>query len=101
MADLLRRLAARGIVSLLAEGGGEIHAALLEAGLVDRLALFVAPVIVGGKDAVAFVGGKGVETMAEAHQVSSLSVRRFGRDLLLEGAVVSKPSERTSSRKRP
>ena len=87
LSDLLRRLAARGIVSLLAEGGGEVHAGLLEAGLVDRVMLFVAPVIVGGRNAVPVVGGAGVSRMTDAFRVEYGRVRRVGPDLLIQGRI--------------
>ncbi len=87
LADLLRRLGDRGIVTLLAEGGGELHWSLLEAGLADRVMLFVAPVIVGGKDAVPVVGGPGVERMPEAFAIEDPKIRRFGPDFAYEGRV--------------
>jgi len=87
LADMMRKLATRGIVSLLAEGGGEIHWSLLDAELVDEVMLFVAPLIVGGKDAVPVVGGDGVETMPEAFALRDLRVRRLGPDLVLRGRV--------------
>lgn len=83
--DLLRRLAARGIVTVLAEGGGELHWSLLEAGLADRVMLFMAPVIVGGRSAIPVVGGAGVDLMSDAVSLEELKIRHVGRDLLLEG----------------
>lgn len=87
LSDLLRRLAARGIVTLLAEGGGAIHGSLLEGGLVDRVMLFMAPVIVGGTGSVPVVGGRGVARMPDAFRVEGLQVRRLGGDLLLTGRI--------------
>ncbi|MER3460144.1 MAG: hypothetical protein C4303_02895 [candidate division GAL15 bacterium] len=43
-ADVLRRLAERGVLSVLAEGGAELHASLFCTGLVDRVVAFVAEV---------------------------------------------------------
>ena len=74
-------------MSLLAEGGGALHGALLEAGLVDRVMLFVAPVIVGGTDSVPVVGGRGVAHMPDAWRLEGMTVRRIGPDLLVEGAI--------------
>lgn len=85
LVDLLRRLAGRGIVSLLAEGGGELHWSLIEARLVDRVKLFIAPIIVGGSRAVPVVGGQGVAAMNDAVRIDEMKSRRIGRDLFVEG----------------
>lgn len=80
---LLAELARRGVVSLLAEGGGELNASLLEAGLVDRVAFFVAPAVLGGRGAPGPVGGSG-RGLKEALRLGPLEVRRVGPDLLIE-----------------
>ena len=83
LADLLRRLAARGVAHLLVEGGAEVHAAFLAARLVDRVLLHVAPKILGGgKD---WLGGAGPPRMADALSLRGLTVRRLGDDLILSG----------------
>ena len=46
---LMEHLGSRGIVNLLVEGGGSVHGAFLDAGLVDKVYAFVAPKIVGGE----------------------------------------------------
>jgi len=66
----LQALAARGITRVLAEGGAGLAAALLRANLVDRIAWFHAPAVIGG-DGLAAVAGWGVETLA--------AMRRFRR----------------------
>lgn len=82
---LWRRLGEEGVTHLLVEGGGEINAALLAAGLVDKVVAFVAPRIVGGQAAPGPVGGAGAATMEEALELADLSVRRVGRDVMLSG----------------
>ncbi|HVK88297.1 MAG TPA: bifunctional diaminohydroxyphosphoribosylaminopyrimidine deaminase/5-amino-6-(5-phosphoribosylamino)uracil reductase RibD [Kofleriaceae bacterium] len=62
---LARRLGEEGIMSVLVEGGGEVHASLLEKRLADELVLYVAPKIVGGP-AKSWVGGKGLASMQAA-----------------------------------
>lgn len=79
----LRRLVARGVHSVLCEGGGELAAALLERGLVDEVAWFIAPRLVGGRDAPGPLGGPGAERMAEALDLQDVRVRRIGPDLML------------------
>ncbi len=83
---LLKVLAEREVTSLLLEGGGELNAGFLEAGLVDRVALFVAPLLVGGTRAPSLVGGAG-RSLKEAFCLSGVSVRRVGDDLLIEADV--------------
>lgn len=83
--DLMARLGTRGdILSVLVEGGAQIAAAFLEAGLVDRWLAFVAPKIAGGQDAPGPVGGTGVERMASARPVYFNSVRRCGPDIRID-----------------
>ncbi len=84
---LLQRLADHGVMSVLAEGGSAVHASLLEAGLVDRVVVFVAPVLIGGKRAPGPVGGVGVEDLCHALRVQTAVVRRLGQDLCVEGEV--------------
>src|ERR1019366_7047843 len=55
----LRALGKMDITSVLVEGGGELLGALFDKRLVDKVALFYAPIIIGGRDAVTTVGGEG------------------------------------------
>jgi diaminohydroxyphosphoribosylaminopyrimidine deaminase/5-amino-6-(5-phosphoribosylamino)uracil reductase len=69
---LSRRLAEAGITSVLVEGGAELHAALLTAGLGDEVLLYLAPAVLGGRDGSggpAWVGGEGVARLADAHRL--------------------------------
>lgn len=81
---LMARLAEAGINTLMLEGGGELAASMLGAGLIDRGMIFVAPKIIGGRDAKTIVEGDGVEMMADALNASNLRTRRFGEDITLE-----------------
>jgi len=83
-ASLVRLLGARGLTSLLVEGGGTVAAEALRARVVDRLVLFVAPAILGG-DAVAAVGPLGRVRVRDAVRVGGLAVAHVGQDLVLEG----------------
>ena len=83
---LLGALAEREVVALLLEGGAELNAAFLEAGFVDRVALFMAPLLLGGAGAPGLVGGGG-RSLKEAFRVSGVTVEQVGDDLLIEGDV--------------
>ena len=75
-----RALGRLGVNDLLVEGGGELAAALLRAGLVDRMHFFLAPLLIGG-DGRAVLGALGVERLAAAVRPSRVSWRRLGPDL--------------------
>jgi diaminohydroxyphosphoribosylaminopyrimidine deaminase/5-amino-6-(5-phosphoribosylamino)uracil reductase len=87
LSALAEALAKREITSLLIEGGGTLHAAALEAGIVDRVALFIAPVFLGGTEAVPLVGGVGAATPGEGWRLTDASVERIGDDWLVTGSL--------------
>ncbi len=82
---LLHLLGQRRVLSLLVEGGAEIHGAFFDARLVDKFHLFLAPKIIGGRQAPGILGGEGIATLAEAQQLREVTLRRLGQDLLLTG----------------
>ncbi len=88
---LLDWLGARGINTLLVEGGGRLLGAFFDGRLVDQIAAFVAPVVVGGSDAPGPVGGCGVPTMTEALRLTNVRLTRLGDDILVEGDVAKPP----------
>jgi diaminohydroxyphosphoribosylaminopyrimidine deaminase/5-amino-6-(5-phosphoribosylamino)uracil reductase len=87
---VLATLFAREVRAVLLEGGGEVHAAFLDAGLVDRVTLFVAPLLLGGRDAPSIVGGAGRE-LKSAVRLGPMSARLVGADLLIEADVAREP----------
>lgn len=95
LAYLLQELGVRGINEVLVEGGSRILGAFFDAGLVDRIAAFVAPVVVGGWTAPGPVGGRGCESMSDAMRVSEVSITSFDSDVLIQGSVL--PSDKEES----
>ena len=99
---VLAALAARGITRLLVEGGARLATSLLRARLVDRLAWFQAPVIVGG-DGLAAIGELERTTIAEAIRFARTDSRTLAEDtlqsyiLLSEGEACSPASSPTSA----
>ena len=91
---LLRRLGAAEVTSLLVEGGGEVHADFLRRGLVQGVAFFYAPKILGGRDARKAVAGPGARGWPGILPLTDVTWRRVGRDLLLRARVAV---SRTSS----
>jgi diaminohydroxyphosphoribosylaminopyrimidine deaminase/5-amino-6-(5-phosphoribosylamino)uracil reductase len=82
----LAALAEREVRAVLVEGGGEVHGAFVDAGLVDRVAVFIAPRLMGGREATPSIGGLGL-SLADALRLGALEVSRFGDDLLIEADV--------------
>jgi diaminohydroxyphosphoribosylaminopyrimidine deaminase / 5-amino-6-(5-phosphoribosylamino)uracil reductase len=82
---VLLGLAARGVLSVLVEGGAAVHGAFIETGAVDKILAYVAPVVVVGGPAPS--AGAGVRAMADARRLGSVTVRRFGDDVLIEAYV--------------
>ncbi|HWE24286.1 MAG TPA: RibD family protein, partial [Myxococcales bacterium] len=80
--DLLRRLAGRGLTSVLVEGGAAIHGSFLERALWDELYLFIAPKL-AGREAPSWAGFDGPRTMSDALELRVLDHRRLGDDLLV------------------
>jgi diaminohydroxyphosphoribosylaminopyrimidine deaminase/5-amino-6-(5-phosphoribosylamino)uracil reductase len=91
VAALLAELAAREVRGVLGEGGGEVHAAFLDAGVVDRVAVLVAPRLLGGREAPSLVGGAG-RALKDAVRLGPFEVTRVGDDLLLEADVLREES---------
>jgi len=87
LAWLMRLLAARGITSVLIEGGASLNASALQAGIVDKVAIFVAPKMIGGRESLTPVGGDGFRSLDNPYRIERLHVRHIGEDLLIEGYV--------------
>lgn len=75
------KLAERGITRVLIEGGGQVHASFLKAGLADRVEHFVAGKAIG-KDGKAAIGPLGLASLAKAPHLTLEKVRHLGPDIL-------------------
>ena len=83
----LREVARLGGARVLVEGGAGVHGALLDAGLVDEVSVFVAPVLIGDEAAVPLARGRGVARLSDALRLRDVRVTRLGVDTLIEGFV--------------
>ena len=81
LAALLQSLGGQGLNEVVVEGGAEVIAALLAAGLVDELLVCVAPLVIGGRDAPGPVGGSGIDRLALAPRFELASVEQLSGDI--------------------
>ena len=87
---LMTDLGQRGVTSILLEGGATLHAGALKAGIVDKVCIFLAPILIGGEDAPGTIGSLEIDALADAVRLEGSSMRRFNQDLLIEAYPVSK-----------
>ena len=84
LAVLMKALAKLGIINIIVEGGGELIAGLIEKGMVDKLLVFIAPKVIGGRDAITAVEGVGCARVKDAANFNIVNVRYFKKDILIE-----------------
>lgn len=84
---LLKTLGEREVTSVLVEGGGTLLGSLFDLGLVDKVVAFIAPIIIGGKEAKTAVGGEGVDKMVDSISLERVSQGKFDSDLMVSGYV--------------
>jgi diaminohydroxyphosphoribosylaminopyrimidine deaminase/5-amino-6-(5-phosphoribosylamino)uracil reductase len=80
-------LGAKQIASILLEGGPHLAGAFLDAGEIDEVRLFLAPMLLGGRSARDPLEGEGVARIAEAISALTLDCSRVGEDLLISARL--------------
>lgn len=83
--QLMKELGRREITSVLVEGGGELIGSLVEENLIDKFLFFISPKIIGGKNAITSVEGRGIKKFSQAPILKDIKYKKFGNDLLIEG----------------
>lgn len=82
---ILEELGRREIQSVLVEGGANVAGNFLDAGLVNKVSFFIAPRIIGGREAPTAVGGRGVAKLAEGIELRNVQVTQHGADVEFTG----------------
>lgn len=86
--SLMRILGERNIDSVLVEGGSEVNASVLSAGVVNKVYAYIAPKLIMGREARTPVGGQGIAKMADALFLKEITVSQLtGGDILVEGRM--------------
>ncbi|GIW05242.1 MAG: riboflavin biosynthesis protein RibD [Dehalococcoidia bacterium] len=87
---LIDELGRRGLLEVLFEGGGTLLGAAYDHGLVDFHYAYLAPIILGGVDAVPAVGGQGVEMVDAAWRLTAPTVEQLESDILVAGWIAGR-----------
>jgi diaminohydroxyphosphoribosylaminopyrimidine deaminase / 5-amino-6-(5-phosphoribosylamino)uracil reductase len=82
---LLDELGRRRMTNVLVEGGGKLLGALFDAGAIDEVHVFIAPILIGGASAPSPIAGKGLEKIAAALHLADIELRHVGDDIYLHG----------------
>ena len=83
---LIKELAKREITSIVIEGGSSLAASAIKGAIVDKVAIFVAPKILG-KEGLPTVGNLGIKRIKNAIRLRGFECQKLGEDILLEGYV--------------
>lgn len=85
--NALDQIGAMGVTSMLLEGGPHLAGAFLDAGEIDEIRLFLAPVLLGGRTARDPLEGEGVERISEAMHALTLDCERIDEDLMISARL--------------
>ena len=83
--EVVEVLGENGVSSLIIEGGGNVNASFLEHKLIDKVVLYIAPKLIGGKDAPTFLEGAGIELMKDAIELTDTQMLPVGKDFKFIG----------------
>lgn len=91
--EVMAELGRRRIDSVIVEGGGTLHGTVLKSGLVQKIYCYLAPKLIGGRDARSPVEGDGFSRMKEALAVSDIEILPLGEDICISGHVRAEEKE--------
>ncbi len=90
---ILEELGKRSVQSVLIEGGANVAGKFIDSGLVNKVSFFIAPIIIGGREAPIAVAGEGPARLADALELQDIEITEHGRDIEITGypTVLSEP----------
>jgi len=83
--QVLERLGRRGICQVLIEGGGEVIGDAFSNRIVNEVYFLIAPLVIGGRQAVGSVGGSGIRKLSDAYRFKKIEAQKIGDDILIHG----------------
>lgn len=86
---LTKKLGEMGIDSVLVEGGSELNFSALKSGIVNKVIYFIAPKILGGKNAKTSVEGYGIENISDSIKLKDICAENVGEDIMIQAYVIN------------
>lgn len=83
--EMINKLGELNIDSILIEGGSSLNYSAINENIVDKVQVYVAPIILGGESSKTPIGGQGVADIKEAFKLDKLEYKQVGSDILIEG----------------
>ena len=85
LSGVLSELGKREIQSVLVEGGADVAGSFYDAELIDKISFFIAPKVIGGKDAPTAIGGQGAQQLSSAMNLRDVETTHHGADIEVTG----------------
>ena len=85
--SILSDLASRGCINVLMEGGGKLLGSLIDLGLVNKLTLFISPMLIGGESSTDSIGGEGIEFISQSKKLADMEVKIIESDIMISGIL--------------
>jgi diaminohydroxyphosphoribosylaminopyrimidine deaminase/5-amino-6-(5-phosphoribosylamino)uracil reductase len=83
--ELMKLLGEKHKTSVLVEGGSELFGSLFDQGLIDKVHVYISPIIIGGDGAKSAIGGTGARTIDECLRLHNVKIRNFGDEVMISG----------------
>ena len=84
LTELFKMLGKMNVMHILVEGGGQLAASIVEERLADHFLFFIAPKIIGGRNAITSVEGIGAKRVRDALILKNIRIKKFKKDILIE-----------------
>ena len=85
--SILKDLASRGCINVLMEGGGKLLGSLIDLNLVNKVRLFISPMLIGGESSRDSIGGDGIEFISQSKKLTDIEVKIIESDIMVTGTI--------------
>ena len=87
--EALKILGEKNCMNVLVEGGGQLIGSLIDSNLINKMRLFISPMLIGGINSTDSIGGEGIEFISQSKKLTDMEVIRVESDIMVTGKVKS------------